>query len=200
MWLRRKWTSYHTKWLDWQNIQLRISDVKAGRKALSSDGRCWSKDSTTSWAEYGDMRFANCCGALVCSNSKCMYQSRYGIVNKMQFSKGKCTACRVTAASVACCARRYVFVKTQKLRVFHCGDHTCPVYTKSERPVANERDVLKKDPTLKPSQVQSALLFSLSWEGESWDKIDKEASKLVDCKWISNQKQEVRTRSPGRKL
>ena len=30
MWLRRKWTSYHhTEWLDWQNIQLRISDVKA---------------------------------------------------------------------------------------------------------------------------------------------------------------------------
>jgi hypothetical protein len=63
----------------------------------------------------------------------------------------------------------------------------------------NERDVLKKYPTLKPSQVQSALLFSLLWEGESWDKIDKEASKLVDRKWISNQKQAVRTQSPGRK-
>ncbi|CAB4034288.1 Hypothetical predicted protein [Paramuricea clavata] len=211
MWLRRKWTSYYTEWLDWQNIKLRISNVKARRKALSSDGRCWFKDST-SWAEYGHMRFANCCDTLVCSNSKCMYQSQYGIVNKMQFSKGKCTACEVTAASVACCARCYIFVKRQKLRVFHCGDHTCPVYTKSERPVANERDVLKKGPTLKPSQVQSALLFSLLWEGELWDKIDKEASKLKNgysdvhlqldppCKWISNQKQAVRTQSPGRKL
>ena len=136
MWLRGKWTSYHhTEWLDWQNIQLRISGVKARRKALSSDSRCWSKDST-SWAEYGDMRFANCCGTLVCSNSKCMYQSQYGVVNKMQFSKGKRTACGVTAASVACCARCYIFVKRQKRRVFHCGDHTCPVYTKSERLVA----------------------------------------------------------------
>ncbi|CAB3991211.1 Hypothetical predicted protein [Paramuricea clavata] len=51
---------------------------------------------------------------------------------------------------------------------------------------------VKKDPTLKPSQVQSALLVSLLREGESWVKIDKEASKLVDCKWISNQRQAVR--------
>jgi hypothetical protein len=140
---------------------LRISDVKARRKALSSDSRCWSKDSTTSWAEYGDMRFANCCGTLVCTNSKCMYQSQYGVVNNMQFSKGKRTACGVTAASVACCARCYIFVKRQKRRVFHCGDHTCPVYTKSERLVAKWKGCPKKMSNLKAfaSSVSSAFFI-----------------------------------------
>jgi hypothetical protein len=52
--------------------------------------------------------------------------------------------------------------------------------------------MLKRDPTLKLSQFQSALLVSLLREGQSWDKIDKEATKRVDCKWISNQKQTVR--------
>lgn len=170
-----------------------IVDIKARRKALSSDGRRWSKDSSTSWAEYGEMRFANCRGSQICKNNECPYKTQYGVVNKMQFSKGnKCTACGVIAETVACPARRYILVKGEKLRVFHCGYHTCPVRTTLEKPVDSVRDILKKDPTLTPSEVQSALLVSSLRGGESWDKIEKQASQLVDRKWISNQKQAVR--------
>lgn len=171
-----------------------VVDVKARRKALSSDGRRWSKDSSTGWAEYGDMRFANCRGSQVCTNDECSYKIEYGVVNKLQFTKeNRCTACEVTAEFVACPARRYTHLTGTNLKVFHCGFHTRPVRSKqSDKPVASIRDLLKKDPTLKPSEVQSVLLVSSLRGGESWEKIDKQASQLVNRSWIANQKRAVR--------
>ena len=43
-------------------------DVKARRKALSSYGRRWSKDSSTNWVGYRKVRFPNCRGSRVCKN------------------------------------------------------------------------------------------------------------------------------------
>ena len=85
-----------------------IIDVKAQRKALSSDGRRWSKDSSTRWAEYGDMRFANCRGSYVCRNEACPYKIEYGIVNRLQLTRKKeCTAYGISAEFIECPARRY---------------------------------------------------------------------------------------------
>ena len=171
-----------------------VVDVKAWRKTLSSDGRRWSKDSSTNWVGYKKVRFANCRGSWVCKNEKCPYMIQYGVVNKLQFDKAnKCKACEVSADFIACSAIRYIMVQGKTLKVFHCGSHSCPVIARKEdKPVEDVQDLLRKDPSLKPSQVQSALLVSTLRSGKSWEKIDKQARQLVDRTWISNQKQAVR--------
>lgn len=117
------------------------------------------------------MRFANCRGSQVCKNNACPYKTQHGVVNKIEFNKGhKCKVGEVTAEFVASRARRYTLVKGEKLRVFHYGDHTCPVHTTTKKPIDSVRDMLKKDPTLKPSEIQSALLVLSLRAGESWDK------------------------------
>ena len=171
-----------------------VVNVKARRKTLSSDGRRWSKDSSTNWVGYKKVRFANCRGSWVCKNEKCPYMIQYGVVNRLQFDKAnKCKACDVSADFIACSARRYTMVQGKTLKVFHCGSHSCPVIARKEdKPVEDVQDLLRKDPSLKPSQVQSALLVSTLRSGKSWEEIDKQARQLVDRTWISNQKQAVR--------
>ena len=61
-----------------------------------------------------------------------------------------------------------------------------------DKPAENVKDLLRKDPTLKPSEVQSALLVSSLRGGESWEKIERQADQLVDRSWIANQKRAVR--------
>ena len=119
---------------------------------------------------------------------------QYGVVNKLQFDKAnKCKACEVSADFIACSARRYTMVQGKTLKVFHCGSHSCPVIARKEdKPVEDVQDLLRKDPSLKPSQVQSALLVSTLRSGKSWDEMDKQARQLVDRTWIANQKQAVR--------
>ena len=139
-----------------------VPDIKTRRKVLSSDGRRWLKDSTTSWASYGRMRFANCRGSRICNNNNFPYKKEYGVINKLQFNKDNtCTACGTHADLIYCPARRYIQIKQTKLNIFHCGLHTCPVRSQSsEKPVETVKEMFKKNPNLKPSEVQSALLVS----------------------------------------
>jgi hypothetical protein len=68
-------------------------------------------------------------------------------------------------------------LKGQKLQVFHCGTHTCPVRSKNvEKPAKNVQEILKKDPSLKPSEVQSAMIVPMLRGKNDWEKIDKHAS------------------------
>jgi hypothetical protein len=107
-------------------VRVDKADHKTRRKVLSSDGRRWLKDSTTSWTGYGRLRFANCRGSMICNNKNCPYRKDYGVINKLCFDKdNKCNACGEHADSVPCPARRYVQIKETKLNIFHCGIHTC---------------------------------------------------------------------------
>ena len=119
---------------------------------------------------------------------------QYSVVNKLQFdTANKCEACEVSADFIACSARHYTMVQGKTLKVFHCGSHSCPVIARKEdKPVEDVQDLLRKDPSLKPTQVQSALLVSTLRSGKSWEEIDKQARQLVDRTWIANQKQAVR--------
>lgn len=51
--------------------------------------------------------------------------------------------------------------------------------------------MFKKDPNLKPLEVQSALLVSSMRSEKDWEKINKQASQLVNRTWIANQKRAV---------
>ena len=82
--------------------------------------------------------------------------------------------------------------RSYKFSTVH-GFHTCPVRTKNvEKPVDSVRDMLKKNPNIKPSEDQPALLVSSLRNEDTWEKIDKQASQLVNRKWIANQKSGVR--------
>ena len=72
------------------------------------------------------------------------------------------------------------------------GTHTCPVTSRPEKPTARLKEMIKKHPQLKPSEIQSAFVMSLLRTEEDWEKVEKEATQLLDRKWIANQKQSVR--------
>ena len=68
----------------------------------------------------------------------------------------------------------------------------CPVISPPEKPTERVREMLQKNPNLKPTQVQSAFVMASLRTGEDWDKVEKEAAQLLDRKWIANQKQSVK--------
>lgn len=76
--------------------------------------------------------------------------------------------------------------------MFHCGNHTCPVTSRPEKPTECVREMIKKHPCLKPAEIQSAFVLSSLRTEEDWEKVEKEAAQLLDRKWISNRKQTVR--------
>ena len=76
-------------------------------------------------------------------------------------------------------------------RCFIVGTHTCPVTSSPEKPAARVKEMIKKHPQLKPSEIQSAFVMSSLRTEEDWEKVEKGATQLLDRKWIANQKQSV---------
>jgi len=143
------------------------------------------------------MRYADCRGSYRCTNVKCPFRVQYGVINTTQIEKDAtssevCRVCQEKAEYVPCPGRRYVKLGKSLVKVFHCGTHTCPVVNKPSKPTERVRDILKKTPELKPSQVQSAFILSALRSEEDWDKVQSEASQILDRKWIANQKQNLK--------
>ena len=69
------------------------------------------------------------------------------------------------------------------MQVFHYGNHTCavkrPAHSGSKEDI---KEYLRKNPTAKPSQVQSAYILSTVRNREEWDKVDKQARELLNTK------------------
>ena len=64
--------------------------------------------------------------------------------------------------------------------------------SKPEKPAEKVREMFENDPSLTPSEVQSSFIISSLRKEESWDLLESKAAKIVDRKWISNQKQNVK--------
>lgn len=77
----------------------------------------------------------------------------------------------------------------KNLQVFHCESHTCPITSGLEKPTKHVKEVIKKHPHLKPAEIQSTFVMSSLQMEEDWEKVEKEATQLLDRKWIANQKQ-----------
>ena len=175
----------------------KISSSKDKAAALSTDGRKWKKSSMTQWKKYGPMRYSNCFGSFKCENIKCPFRIEYGVINRTQFKKNQngeeiCRICEKTAALIPCNARRYVREGKKGIKVFHLGTHSCPVISKPEKPAEKVREMFENDPSLTPIEVQSSFIISSLRKEESWDLLESKAAKIVDRKWISNQKQNVK--------
>ena len=125
-----------------------------------------------------------------------MYKVEYGVVNTVQFKKKEgqliCSLCQQQPSYIPCDARRYLVIKDSYVKVFHCGNHTCAVKSPPQSSVKEDiKEYLRKNPTAKPSHVQSAYILSMVRNREDWKKVDKQATELLNTKWISNRKQEV---------
>lgn len=136
------------------------------RMSRVRDGRRWKKDSQTKWSGFDDVRYSDCYGSYECVNPSCEFKKEYGVVNKSHFDKkNMCNICKTAGRYVPCPARRYVAFSLIKTRVYHLGEHTCPVKSPVERPKEEIERQLRENPDLTPSQIQSNLITSLMRQG-----------------------------------
>lgn len=163
------------------------------------DGRKWRKSSVTEWKKYGPMRYSNCYGSYKCTNETCPFRMEYGVINRTQFKRNPygeeiCQICESVGGYLPCTARRYIHVKEGKksVMVFHLGTHTCPLLSKPEKPSEKVKEMFRKNPKLTPSEIQSSLVMSSLRKGEDWETVESTAAKIVNWKWISNQKQNAK--------
>ena len=181
-------------------VKYNIVNAKTSKEvssALLADGRKWKKSNVTQWKKKGEMRYSDCKGSFRCINAQCPFRVQFGVTNTRQFKNGSnndqaCSVCGDAGEFVACTARRYVNYGKRGVQVFHCGNHTCPVTSRREKPTERVKEMIKKHPRLKPAEIQSAFVLSSLRTEEDWEKVEKEAAQLLDRKWISNQKQSVR--------
>lgn len=119
---------------------------KNGLVAALKDGRKWKKNGPSKWKGHLRVRYSDCRGSYACQNDDCTYKKRYGVQNNTQFDKnGKYTACDHAGDCIPCDARRYISYGKTRIRVYHCREHQCPVYTKtSEKNLGKIRDMIKK--------------------------------------------------------
>lgn len=181
---------------------LGVYKVKGSNKqvqaALLNDGRKWRKSNVTEWKDYGTMRYADCRGSLKCTNEECPYRVQYGVVNRTQFTwnsgnrGGTCRVCEQEGEYIQCNARRYLKTGSKGVKIFHCGTHSCPVLKNQAKPKEKVKEMIKNNPNLKPAEIQSAFVLSSLRCEENWDKVEKEASNILDKRWIANQKQSVK--------
>ena len=142
------------------------------------------------------MRYAYCRGSYKCENIDNPYRVQYGVINRIQTKKREgvyvCGVCEDPAVFVVCAARRYLQAGKKQIKVFHCETHTCPLQEKLTKPAERLKEILQKNPDMRPAQVQSAFVLSALRSGEDWTTVVSEASQILDKKWIANQEQDLR--------
>ena len=117
---------------------LRIYEIKGllDKKKLVAalkDGRKWKKNCPTTWSGHPRVRYADCRRSFRCGRDDCPFKLEYGVINTTQFEKRKssgglhCKGCGLMAEFVPCSARRYISNGKKSAKVYHCGQHTCPV-------------------------------------------------------------------------
>ena len=52
--------------------------------------------------------------------------------------------------------------------------------------------IIKENPNITPSQIQSACILSAFRENADWRKVEKEAEATLDKKWIPNLKHKIK--------
>ena len=165
--------------------------------AIMSDGRKWKKSTVTQWKRYGPTRYADCQGPFKCKNEKCPFRVEFGVVNRTQVNKekdsiGMCRICGHVTEYVPCPGRRYIRKGKKTIKVFHWGEHTCPVISNPEKPNKKIREMLEKNPKLTPSEIQSSFIVASLRKGGDWNEVENAAKRLVDKKCIANEKQNIK--------
>ena len=122
---------------------------------------------------------------------------QFGVVNTRQFEKNKdrrliCKSCGIKPAFVECFARRYVSTTSNHVKIYHYGNHTCPVITPKNKNTVEISQILKRNPSIKPSEIQSSCILSAFRERSDWQKVEKEVEATLDRKWLANLKSKLK--------
>ena len=198
----------------WEDVKV----VKTTALPVGIDGRCAyeipfnpddrmasSKNDGRNWMRYmpsrrsgfeGVRRLAWCKGSYRCRNDNCNFLQEYGRPNNTQFSRnGKCKVCGMEGPLVPCEARKvWEFDDaTCKVRVYHTGDHSCPVLCTQSvgKNGGVVEEFFRNNPTEKPRRAVNTIITDAIKEGKSWDEVEKLTDSLLDVSKIKNMKQKV---------
>ena len=178
---------------------LKIYEIKDFRQKqdVLKDGRKWKKNCPTEWKNHGRVRFADCKGSYKCVQKKCPFKMEFGVTNTTQFEKegGEmiCKGCGKVGEYVTCSARRYLSYRDKAVTVYHIGNHTCPVNDSlRKKDVPSIEQIIRNQPNIKPSEVQSAFVISAFQQQMDWNAVEREASAVLDKKRVSNMKQKLK--------
>ncbi|KAL9977414.1 hypothetical protein ACROYT_G014813 [Oculina patagonica] len=149
--------------------------------AALEDGRKWKKNCPTTWSLHARVRYADCKGSFKCTRNDCPFKVQYGVINTTQTEKKKtsgefhCKGCRLMAEFVPCSACRYISHGKKSAKVYHCGQHTCPVIKAQVENTDQAHQILKDNPNIKPAKLQSACILSTICQQCGWLDIEKQA-------------------------
>ena len=134
---------------------------------LLNDGRRWKKNCPTNWQGHTRVRYADCKGLSICDSENCPYKLQYGIINRTQLEKRSrkdttivCKGCGNVPKFISWPARRYISYGKKSVTIYHYGEHSCPTIKKPEKRVERVEQLVKNNPNMKPSEIQSACLLS----------------------------------------
>ena len=166
--------------------------------AALKDGRKWKKNCHTTWSGHDRARYVDCKGSFKCTRNDCPFKVQYGVINTTQFEKKKtgeefhCKGCGLLAEFVPCSARRYISYGKKSAKVYHCGQHTCPVIKAPVKNTDQVHQILKDNPNIKPAELQSACILSTIRQQCDWRDVEKQAEATLDKQWISNEKKKLK--------
>ena len=179
-----------------------IYEVKPFSKRSTNklkDGRKWRKTCPTNWKGHSRVRFSDCKGSYRCISDRCPFKIQYGVTNTTQFETKRdkritCKGCGTEGEFVPCRARRYLSFAKKKVTVYHIGQHTCPITSTIEKKdVKSIEQLVRNNPNIKPSEVQSAIVLNAFQQRMDWTAVEKEVASTIDKKRISNIKQKVKS-------
>ena len=161
------------------------------------DGRRWKKNCPTRWQGHSKVRYSDCKGSYLCENRKCPYRLEFGIINKTQFEKKKegrmvCKGCGSSGNFLNCPARRYISYGKKSVTVYHCGEHTCPIIRATDKNVQDIEQLVRDNPNIKPSEIQSVSVISAFRQQLDWNEVEKKVESTLDRNWIANTKKKVK--------
>lgn len=180
-------------------VVYKIPNTTTDKKVVAAlhDGRKWKKTCPTSWKDHARVRYADCKGSHKCTRKDCPFKVQYGVVNTTQFKNNRngmteCKGCGNIAEFVPCLARRYVSYGGKSLTVYHYGHHTCPVIKRRSKNKDQVKQLLKDNPNIKPTELQSACIISAFRDKSDWRAVEKQAESTLDTEWISREKKQMK--------
>jgi len=57
--------------------------------------------------------------------------------------------------------------------VYHCGEHTCPVIKSTGKNAQHIEQLVRDNPNIKPSEIQSACILSAFQQELDWNEVEK---------------------------
>ena len=88
-----------------------------------------------------------------------------------------CSLCGATGEKVECFARKYIAMKEKSAYVYHYGHHQCRAKLMQQRQADIIAQLMKSNPTVKPSAIQSQTVLTAFPSRELLDQVFNIAKK-----------------------